>query len=101
VPETPIAISVEDVLRIMAGPFAKAEGIGHVEQTKRHAITAEVEKKGIASAFWIAVGVLGLAGVALFKDQPQLAEKVILAVIAFAAGVGVGREWPRRRPGAT
>ncbi len=83
------------VAQNLVQPFTEAQKVSETEATKRHEISVRANSKVIYGAFGIGVLILGLAYVALFKDNSSLAEKIVVAVISFLAGLGVGRTTSR------
>lgn len=86
------------VLQDLAAPWAEAEKAKHIatattasEETRRHEINARTSRWGIVAVAVVFVGVLVIAGIALFNNAKDLAEKVIVAMIAGASGFIAGR----------
>lgn len=86
------------VMQDLAAPWAEAEKAKHEaaarredEETKRQSLDAQTTRWAIVAATVVFVGVLVIAGLALFNDAKDIAEKVIVALIAGASGFIAGR----------
>ena len=80
-----------EIARNLVEPFADSQKVSEIEATKRHAQSVAANFKVMVGLFILAALVLGLAYVALAKDNPVLAEKVIFAVVGFLGGLGVSK----------
>ncbi|KID58868.1 hypothetical protein JF50_03205 [Pseudoalteromonas luteoviolacea] len=76
-------------------PIAKGQEIAATEATKRAEIQAKLIGKGLNYFFGVAFFILLIAFVALFFDKDGLAEKIILSVITFIGGLGLGKSLPK------
>ena len=79
------------LVQAIVTPFAQSQETSEKEETKRESIRAEVTGKLVARVFYIAIGVLIIAGIALFKDDARLTETIVTALVAFLGGFGFGR----------
>ncbi|MEQ4617630.1 MAG: hypothetical protein ABN482_06235 [Corticimicrobacter sp.] len=75
----------------LAQPFAESQKVVATEATKRHEISAKAGSRMIFGAFLIGVLIIDLAYMSLYQGNAGLAEKIVVAVIGFLAGLGVGR----------
>lgn len=90
-------VPFEQFMGAFMGPIADAEKHKATERTKQTEIEAGVQKKAIASGFWIVVGIIVLAGIALFRSAPEVTKELVIALIAGAGGFGFGRAVEQRR----
>jgi len=79
------------IISSFAQPMARAQETAAVETTKQTQIIADATQRSYRWFFIIVLGVLILAGVALFKDKDQITEKLIIAMFSFLGGLGLGR----------
>ncbi|WP_027714111.1 hypothetical protein [Desulfuromonas sp. TF] len=84
-------IAITDLLKGVTEPLAKSQDIAQQEATKRAEILGRVTSKFLMYVFSVAVLVVLLAGMALFKGEVQLTEKIIIALLGFLGGFGFGR----------
>lgn len=82
---------IATILEGVVTPFAKAQEASEKEATKRTTILAKVAEKLIYAVVLIVVCVLILAAYSLSLEQNQLAEKIVIALLAFLGGLGAGR----------
>jgi hypothetical protein len=82
---------VEDLITSMAAPWAEVDKVREMELTKRHAISAGITRAVVYAALAIVLVILGLAFVALLLSKTELAEKIVIALLGFLGGLGVGR----------
>lgn len=93
------------LMQDLAAPWADAEKAKHVadaareqEETKRQSIEAATTRFAIGVAAAVFLGVLVIAGIALFHNAKDLAEKVIVALIAGVSGFVAGRGSVKQKP---
>lgn len=87
-------IEIESITGLLKGitePLAKGQEIAEKEATKRTEILAGVATKMIYGAILIAVLVVLLAAFAIWKENSDLAEKLVIALFAFLGGMGAGK----------
>jgi hypothetical protein len=82
---------ISALLQGVVTPFAKAQEVSEQEATKRANIFAGVANKAIYALFGIAVLVLILSGYALSQGSEVMAEKMVIALLAFFGGLGAGK----------
>lgn len=78
---------LKELVEGIADPLVK----GQLEETKRTELLVGLYEKLASKLFWIVVLILAIAGLALWKGEPQLTEKVIIALISFIGGLGLGK----------
>lgn len=87
-------IEIESITGLLKGitePLAKGQETAEQEATKRTEILAGVATKMIYGAILIAVLVVLLAAFAMWKENSNLAEKLVIALFAFLGGMGAGK----------
>ncbi|WP_045856512.1 hypothetical protein [Teredinibacter purpureus] len=72
-------------------PFAQAQETSEKEATKRAGILAGVANKAIYALFGISALILALSAYALSQGSEGLAEKMVIALLAFFGGLGAGK----------
>lgn len=96
-PETSSTITEKDiqmlgaVISSFAQPMAQAQQTVAIESTKQTKIIAEATQKTYRGFFIVAIGILVLAGLAMWRDKDQITEKLIIALLSFLGGLGVGK----------
>lgn len=83
------------VISSFAQPMAHAQETAAIEATKQTQIIADSTDKTYRWFFFTGMGVLLLAGIALFKEKEQITAQLILALFSFLGGVGIGRSTKR------
>ena len=102
-PSSPIVengepVEIQALSKLFEGvitPIAKGQEIAATEATKRAEIQAKLIGKGLNYFFGVAFFILLIAGVAMLFDKDGLAEKIILSVITFIGGLGLGKSLPK------
>ena len=84
-------VSIIDILKIVVDPIAKNQEAARKEETKRTEIASRITSRFFAYVFGIALLVLILAGIALLRGEPQLAQTIVVALLSFLGGFGFGR----------
>jgi hypothetical protein len=90
--------SLEGIAQILEGvvtPFAKSQDVAQKEATERTKIFAGIASKLIVALVIISVFVFTLAGISMFYDNGDLAEKIVIGFFAFLGGIGTGRSFPK------
>lgn len=85
---------LEGITALLQGvvtPFAQAQEVSEQEATKRAGILAGVANRAILALFGVALMVLVLAGYALSQGSEAMAEKMVIALLAFFGGLGAGK----------
>ncbi|MCF6339050.1 MAG: hypothetical protein L3J84_14080 [Gammaproteobacteria bacterium] len=85
---------IESIINLLKGvtePLAKGQEVAEKEATKRAEIQAGVATKIIYGVILVAVLIVGLAAIALWKENSNLAEKLVIALLAFLGGLGAGK----------
>ena len=88
------ASELEGITALLQGvvmPFAQAQEVSEQEATKRAGILAGVASRAILALFGVAFLVLLLAGYALSQGSEAMAEKMVIALLAFFGGLGAGK----------
>ncbi|APG27076.1 hypothetical protein A7E78_04035 [Syntrophotalea acetylenivorans] len=85
------AVALTELLKGVTEPLAKSQEIAQKEETKRAEILGKVTSRFLGYIFAVAVLVVLLAAVALFKGEVQLTEKIVIALLGFLGGFGFGR----------
>ncbi|WP_271271137.1 hypothetical protein [Aliamphritea hakodatensis] len=88
------ASELEAITALLQGvvtPFAKAQEVSEQEATKRAGIIAGVANKAILALFGVAFFVLLLAAYAVSQGNESMAEKMVIALLAFFGGLGAGK----------
>ena len=88
------AAEIEGIASLLQGvvtPFAKAQEVSQQEATKRADILASVANKGIIAISVVAICIIFLSGYAISKGDSSLAEKMVIALLAFFGGIGAGK----------
>ena len=91
IPKDNTANELEGITALLQGvvtPFAKAQEVSEQEATKRAGIFAGIASKAILALFGVSFFVLLLAGYALSQGSENMAEKMVIALIAFFGGLG-------------
>ena len=84
-------INFTEAMKGLVEPFAKSQETSQIEATKRVEIISKLASRLFLKIFVIGVLVIILAGIALFRGNIQLTEKIIIALFAFLGGMGFGR----------
>lgn len=79
------------VLKELVNGIAEPLIISQEEETKRANLLIGLYQNLANKLFWIIVIILAIAALALWKGNAQLTEKVIIALIGFIGGLGVGK----------
>ena len=82
---------ISAILEGVVTPFAQAQETSEKEATKRASIVATVANRAILALFGIAFMILVLAGYALSQGNESMAEKMVIAMLAFFGGLGAGK----------
>ena len=82
---------ISAILEGVVTPFAQAQETSEKEATKRAGILAAVANRAILALFGVAFMVLVLAGYALSQGNDSMAEKMVIALLAFFGGLGAGK----------
>jgi len=85
------AESVTALIEGIVSPLLKSQETAEQEKTKRTSILAEVANKAIYALIIIAGLILLLAGYALKHGYDSFAETIVIALLAFMGGLGVGK----------
>lgn len=88
------ASELEGITALLEGvvtPFAKSQEVSEQEATKRASIMAGVANKAIYALFGVATLILLLAGYAISQGNDAIAEKMVIALLAFFGGLGAGK----------
>lgn len=81
-----------------AQPMAHAQEIVAVETTKQAKIIADATAASYRWFFILGLGVLVLAGVALFRGKENITETLVVALFSFLGGLGAGKMLPKTTP---
>lgn len=81
-----------DMLSGLVKPLAESQTAVAQQQTKQIEIVSAERIKMFWGSCALAFCVLTIAGLALFLGKDQLAEKVLIAVVSFLGGMGIGRQ---------
>lgn len=76
-------------------PLAQSQATAQRESTKRAEIAAQNARRLTYSGAVLGGMIIVLAGIALVMNKDQITEKVLIAVVSFVGGWGIGRH-PQR-----
>ena len=79
------------LIKSISEPIANSQVIVAQETTKQTQIVANTTKSLFRGLIGVAFAVVILAGLALFKGETQLTEKIVIALLGFLGGFGVGK----------
>ncbi len=79
------------LIKNISEPIANSQIIVAQEATKQAQIVADTTKSLFRGLIGVAFAVVIIAGIALFKDETQLTEKIVIALLGFLGGFGVGK----------
>lgn len=83
--------AISTLIQGIVTPFASAQETSEQEATKRANILASVASKAIYALFGVAALVLALSAYALSQGSEAMAEKMVIALLAFFGGLGAGK----------
>lgn len=87
--------AIGSIFRGMVEPLAASQVDVARETTRQTEIIANSTSKFFNGVFAIAGMIVVLAGAALFLGKDQITEKIIIALLAFLGGFGVGKSMKR------
>lgn len=73
-------------------PFAKSQAVVAQEATKQTTILAKELTKRFYVVSGLVLAIIVLAGFALYLGKDAITEKVIIAIVSFLGGLGIGRQ---------
>lgn len=79
------------LIRSLSEPIANSQVVVAQETTKQTKIVADTTKSLFKGLIGIAFSVVVLAGLALYQGEVQLTEKIVIALLGFLGGFGVGK----------
>lgn len=79
------------LIKSISEPIANSQVVVAQETTKQTQIIANTTKSLFRGLIGVAFAVVVLAGIALFKGEAQLTEKIVIALLGFLGGFGVGK----------
>ncbi|MDF2156096.1 hypothetical protein [Vibrio sp. CAU 1672] len=83
------------LIKNISQPITESQIIVAKETTKQTEIIAKTTTSLFMGLIGIAFTIVVLAGLALYKGETQLTEKIIIALIGFLGGFGVGKSASR------
>lgn len=80
-----------DAASAFIGPLAKSKETAEREATKRAEIDARLSRQLIWTGAVIVTAIIVLGAIALFLGKDAYSQSVLIAVVSFLGGIGVGR----------
>ena len=84
--------AVSEIIKGAVEPFAESQKVVAVESTKQTEIIVNAKTK----MFWGVCGLIALiillATFALYLGKDQITEKVLIAIVSFIGGLGLGKQ---------
>ncbi|MCS4502599.1 hypothetical protein NYO91_00765 [Arhodomonas aquaeolei] len=84
-------VEFAQVMQGITQPIADAQETAAKEATERAKVTASTVRILIIGAYVVGALIIGLAAYALALGDSDMAEKVIVALLAFLGGFGLGK----------
>jgi hypothetical protein len=84
--------AISEIIKGAVEPFSKAQEIVAQETTKQTEIISGVKLKMFWGICFIVTCILILAGFALYLDKDGITEKIIIAIVSFLGGLGIGKK---------
>lgn len=84
--------ALSDLVKSAVTPFAESQTVVAQEATKQTEIVASTKLKMFWGVCVLAALIIGLAGYALYLGQNDITEKVLIAIVSFLGGLGVGKQ---------
>ncbi len=91
-PELVEVNAVSEIIRGAVEPFAEGQKIVAIETTKQTEIIANAKTKMFWGICVLTALIIFLAAFALYLDKDQITEKVLIAIVSFLGGLGVGKQ---------
>ncbi|MCG7968581.1 MAG: hypothetical protein JAY63_18495 [Candidatus Thiodiazotropha taylori] len=85
------AEALAGLVRSISEPIAEAQTIAAKEATKQNEIAAKTNKTVFLGLVAVALSVVLVSVLALYEGQTQLKEKILMALVGFMGGFGVGK----------
>ena len=79
------------LIRSLSEPLANSQVVTAQEATKQTQIMADTARSLFRGLIGIALSVVFLAAAALYSGEVQLTEKIVIALLGFLGGFGVGK----------
>lgn len=84
-------VEFAEVMSGITVPLAQAQETSAKEATKQAQILAGTTKVLIVGAYILATLIIGLAAYAMYQGNSSMAEKIVIALLAFLGGFGLGK----------
>ena len=84
-------VEFAEVMQGITQPIAEAQETAAKEATERARVPASTVRVLIIGAYIVGALIIGLAAYALYLGDSNMAEKVIVALLAFLGGFGLGK----------
>lgn len=84
--------AVTEMIRGAVEPFAESQKIVAIEGTKQTKIIVGAKLKMFWGICYLVTLILILAGLALYLDKDSITEKIIIAIVSFLGGLGIGKQ---------
>lgn len=88
---------IADMVKGAIEPFAQSQSIAAQEGTKQTQILSNERTKMFIGAAILVGMILVIACIALFLNKDAITEKILIAVVSFLGGLGVGRQATKPR----
>lgn len=88
------AFDIDTIGKMMQGvfsPLAKSQEVVAKESTRQTEIIAKETTKVYLIFGFLGALIISIAGAAMFLDKDQITEKIIIAVLSFLGGLGIGK----------
>jgi len=84
--------AVSEIIKGAVEPFAESQKIAAIESTKQTEIIVNAKTKMFWGVCVLTGLIILLATYALYLDKDQITEKVIIAIVSFIGGLGIGKQ---------
>jgi len=83
--------ALSGLLKNITEPMANSQVVAAKEATKQTKIIADTTRTVFRGLIGVAFAVIILAGVALVMKETQVTEKIVIALLGFLGGFGLGK----------
>ena len=84
--------AVSEIIRGAVEPFAESQKVAAIEGTNQTKIIVGAKLKMFWGVCYLVTLILILAGLALYLDKDSITEKIIIAIVSFLGGLGIGKQ---------
>lgn len=84
--------AISEIIKGAVEPFAASQKVVAHETTKQTDIIVGAKLKMFWGICVLVTLIIALAGFALYLDKDPITEKIIIAIVSFLGGLGIGKQ---------